>query len=110
MDPTRIEKQEIRTLKQFYNLMAMTRDVRSKMVENLFEDQPVDQDSVASLKNALLSLEDIPSEDGLKILYIDDTKKISARLLYETSELTKDIFFLENNIPRFHFIRVASCK
>ena len=101
MDPTLIEKQEIRTLKQFYNLMAMTREVRSKMVANLFEDLPVDQDCLASLKNALLSLEDIPSEDGLKILYIDDSKKIGARLLYEISELTKDIFFLENNEKQF---------
>jgi len=101
MHPTRIEKQEIRTIKQFYNLIAMTRDIRSKMVEDLFKDQPVDQDCLASLKNALLSLEDIPSEDGLKILYIDDSKKISARLLYEISELTKDIFFLENNEKQF---------
>jgi hypothetical protein len=67
------------------------------VVEGLFKDQPVDQDSVASLKNALASLEDIPSEDGLKILRIDESKKISARLLYEISELTKDIFFLENS-------------
>ena len=101
MDPIFIEKQEIRTVKQFYSLMAMTREVRSKMVANIFENQPVDQDSVVSLKNALLSLEDIPSEDGLKILYIDDSKKIGARLLYEISELTKDIFFLENNEKQF---------
>jgi len=101
MNPTLIEKQEIRTLKQFYNLMAMTRDVRSKTVENLFKDQPVDQGSITSLKNALFSLEGIPSEGGLKILYIDDSKKISARLLYEISELKKDIFFLENNEKQF---------
>ena len=101
MNPTLIEKQEVRTLKQFYNLMAMTRDVRSKTVKNLFKDQPVEQDSIASLKNALFSLEDIPSQDGLKILYIDNSKKISARLLYEISELKKDIFFLENNEKQF---------
>ncbi|MBW2252088.1 MAG: trehalose 6-phosphate synthase, partial [Deltaproteobacteria bacterium] len=81
MNPTLIEKQEIRTLRQFYNLMAMTRDVRYKTVENLFKDQPVEQGSITSLKNALFSLEGIPSEDGLKILYIDDSKKISVRLL-----------------------------
>ena len=48
MNPTLIEKQEIRTLKQFYNLMVMTRDVRYKTVENLFKDQPIEQDSIAS--------------------------------------------------------------
>ncbi len=101
MHPALIEKQEIRTLKQFYNLMAMTRDVRSETVKNLFKDQPVEQDFITSLKNALFSLEDIPSQDGLKILYIDNSKKISARLLYEISELKKDIFFLENNEKQF---------
>ena len=101
MNPTLIEKQEIRTLRQFYNLMAVTRDVRYKTVENLFKDQPVAQDSITSLKNALFSLEGIPSEDGLKILYIDNSKKIGARLLYEISELKKDIFFLENTEKQF---------
>jgi len=101
MNPTLIEKQEIRTLRQFYNLMAMTHDVRYKTVENLFKDLPIEHESITSLKNALFSLEDIPSEDGLKILYIDDLKKISARLLYEISELQKDIFFLENTEEQF---------
>jgi len=101
MNPTLIEKQEIRTLRQFYNLMAMTRDVRYKTVENLFKEQPVAQDSITSLKNALFSLEGIPSEDGIKTLYIDDSKKIGARLLYEISELKKDIFFLGNNEKQF---------
>ncbi|MBA7557919.1 hypothetical protein ES705_50701 [subsurface metagenome] len=81
--------------------MAMARDVRYKMVEKLFKDQPIEQDYIASMKNALFSLEDIPSEDGLRILYIDDSKKISARLLYEISELQKDIFFLENTEKQF---------
>jgi len=101
MSPTLIKKQEIRTLKQFYNLMAMIRDVRYKTVENLFKDQPIEPEFIASLKNALFSLEDIPSEDGLKILYIDDSKKISTRLLYEILELKKDIFFLENTEKQF---------
>ena len=101
MNPTLIEKQEIRTLKQFYNLMAMTRDVRYKTVESLFKDQPIEQNSITSLENALFSLEDIPSEDGLRILYIDDSKKISARLLYEISELQKDIFFLKYSEKQF---------
>jgi len=101
MNPILIEKLEIRTLRQFYNLMAATRDVRSKMVENLFKDQPVEQSSITSLKNALFSLEGIPSEDGLKILYIDNSKKIGARLLYEISELKKDIFFFQNTEKQF---------
>ncbi|MCK4619927.1 MAG: hypothetical protein KAT52_08265 [Desulfobacterales bacterium] len=96
-----IKKQEIRTLKQFYILMAMTRDVRYKLVENIFTGLSIDCDPIESLKNALFSLEEISSDDGLKLLYIDDSKRISARLVYEISELKKDIFFLENTEKEF---------
>ncbi|MBC2696496.1 MAG: trehalose 6-phosphate synthase [Desulfobacteraceae bacterium] len=101
MSPTFIKKQEIHTLKQFYNQMAMTRAVRYKLVENIFTCLSIDCDLIKSLKNALFSLEEISSEDGLKLLYIDDSKKISARLIYEISELKKDIFFLENTEKKF---------
>lgn len=101
MNPILIEKQQIHSLKQFYNLMAMTRDVRYNTVKNLFKGQPIDHDLIASLKNALVSLEDIPAENGLKVLFIDDSKKISARLVYEISELRKDVFFLENTEKQF---------
>ncbi|MEA3429561.1 MAG: trehalose 6-phosphate synthase, partial [Thermodesulfobacteriota bacterium] len=87
MSHTFIKKQEIHTLKQFYNLMAMTQDVRYKLVENIFTGLSIDRDQIESLKNALFSLQGIRSDDGLKLLYIDDSKKISARLIYEISEL-----------------------
>lgn len=101
MSYTFIKKQEINTLKQFYNLMVMTRDVRYKLVENIFTGLSIDCNPIESLKNALFSLEEISSEDGLKLLYLDDSKKISARLIYEISELKKDIFFLENTEKEF---------
>ena len=101
MTHTFIEKQEIRTLKQFYGLMAMTREIRYKLVENIFAGISINNEQIESLKNALVSLEEIPSDDGLKLLYIDDSKKISARLIYEISELKKDIFFLENTEKEF---------
>ncbi|MDL2122683.1 MAG: trehalose 6-phosphate synthase [Deltaproteobacteria bacterium] len=101
MSHTFIKKQEIHTLKQFYNLMAMTRDVRYGLVENIFTGLSIDCDPIKSLKNALFSLEEISSEDGLKLLYIGDSKKIKARLVYEISELKKDVFFLENTEKEF---------
>jgi len=101
MSHTFIKKQEIRTLKQFYNLMAMTRAVRYKLVENIFTGLSIDCDLIESLKNALFSLEEISSDNGLKLLYIDDSKKIDARLIYEISELKKDIFYLENTEKEF---------
>ena len=101
MSHTFIKKQEIRTLKQFYNLMAMTRAVRYKLVENIFAGLSIDCSQIESLKNAFFSLEEIRSDDGLKLLYLDNSKKISARLVYEISELKKDIFFLENTEKEF---------
>ena len=101
MTPIFIEKQQIRSVKQFYHLMAMTRDVRHKTVENLFKEQPVEDHLIASLKNALVSLENIPAENGLKVLFIDDSKKITARLVYEIAELRKDVFFLQNSEKQF---------
>ncbi len=101
MSHTFIKKQEIRTLKQFYNLMAMTRDLRYKLVENIVTGLSIDRGQIESLKNALCSLKAIRSEDGLKLLYIDSSKKISARFIYELSELEKDIFFLENTEKEF---------
>jgi Trehalose-6-phosphate phosphatase, C-terminal/Trehalose-6-phosphate phosphatase N-terminal helical bundle domain len=101
MSHTFIKKQEICTLKQFYNLMAMTRAVRYKLVENIFTGLSIDCDLIESLKNALFSLEEISSDNGLKLLYIDDSKKIDARLIYEISELKKDIFYLENTEKEF---------
>ena len=101
MSHTFIKKQEIRTLKQFYNLMAMTRAVRYKVVKNIFIGFSINFDLIESLKNALCSLKAIRSEDGLKLLYIDSSKKISARFIYEISELEKDIFFLENTEKEF---------
>jgi hypothetical protein len=81
--------------------MAMTRDVRCKLIENIFAGLSIDCDLIESLKNALFSLEEISSEDGLKLLYIDNSKRISARFIYEISELKKDIFFLENTEKEF---------
>jgi hypothetical protein len=81
--------------------MAMTRAVRYKLVENIFTGLSIDCDPIESLKNALFSLEEISSDDGLKLLYIDDSKTISARLIYEITELKKDIFFLENTEKEF---------
>jgi len=101
MSHTFIKKQKIRTLKQFYNLMAMTRAVRYKLVKNIVAGLSIDCDLIESLKNAFFSLEEISSDNGLKLLYIDDSKTIDARLVYEISELKKDIFFLENTEKEF---------
>ncbi|MBL0717361.1 MAG: hypothetical protein JJV89_04865 [Desulfosarcina sp.] len=107
-----IEKHEIRLLKEFYNLMAGTRTVRFRIVENIFKNhssessdhdvkKDVDKEQINSLKNALFSLETIPSEGIKRRLLLDDVKEIEVDLAYEIEELKKDIFYLENGEKKF---------
>jgi len=106
-----IEKSEIRLLKGFYELMSDTRAIRFEIVNNIFENQSgmpnpyagikVAQEQINSLKNALFSLEHIPATGAQKTLLLDAAKKIDVDLTYETEELKKDIFFLENGEKKF---------
>ena len=106
-----IEKHEICLLKEFYDLMAHTRAIRFIIVENIFENYPepsgpgvkidVEKEQIASLKNALFSLENIPCEGTSRILLLDAAKKIKVDLTYEIEELKKDIFYLENGKKEF---------
>lgn len=95
MIDTSIEIQKISTLKQFYRLMDQTVDVRRLIVEKILKVEKVEQKDIKSLKNALASIENIPVNNGLKILSIDNSEKIEARLFYEIEELQKDIIYLE---------------
>jgi len=101
MGNTAINKQKIRSLKEFYSLMAQTRAARFKLVDNILKDAKIPPDSIESLQNALASLEDIPMEEGLKVLLIDGSEKTHVRLVYEIEELKKDIFYLENGEEEF---------
>ena len=94
------------TLKQFYDLMARTRGIRFKVVENIVMNRPISPDWIQSLKDVLAWLEGIGSENEKKILYLDDSmgnisKKIEVDLTYEITELEKDIFYLENGEQAF---------
>jgi hydroxymethylpyrimidine pyrophosphatase-like HAD family hydrolase len=106
-----IEKSEIRLLKDFYELMSDTRAIRFEIVDDIFANQSglpnpyadikVAQEQINSLKNALFSLENIPANGAQKALLLDAVKKIDVDLTYETEELKKDIFFLENGEKKF---------
>ncbi len=106
-----IEKSEIRLLKDFYELMSDTRAIRFEIVDDIFKNQSgrpnlragnkVAQEQINSLKNALFSLENIPATGTQKTLLLDEVKKIDVDLTYETEELKKDIFFLENGEKNF---------
>ncbi len=106
-----IAKSEIRLLKDFYELMSDTRAIRLEIVDDIFKNQSgllnlcavnkVAQEQINSLKNALFSLENIPATGAQKTLLLDAVKKIDVDLTYETEELKKDIFFLENGEKKF---------
>nr|WP_321255348.1 trehalose 6-phosphate synthase [uncultured Pseudodesulfovibrio sp.] len=91
----------LKTLKDFYDLMAATRTVRFNTVASLLEGNGVVDDAVASLINALESLEAVPEEDGKKILSLDGERTIALDMEYEINETRKDIFYLEEGEETF---------
>ena len=64
-----ISRQEIFTLKQFYDLMAKTRDLRLQIVENIFNNRPITSTCIDSLANAHASLVNIPLEQKNYVVY-----------------------------------------
>ena len=100
---TSISLQDIRTLKELYQLKAETRELRAPVVNNIIKQRVVGQTCVESLKNALYSLETIYIDDdtGHRLLRLDGLKQIHVDLTYEIRELQKDIYYLEHGEDKF---------
>ncbi len=96
-----IQKQEIDTLKSFYDLMEKTRSVRTAIVNRIFSLQPFEQKQIRNLKNALASLEHCSQGSYKADLIIEGSAGIQVDLFYEIAELQKDIFYLENGEEQF---------
>jgi hypothetical protein len=98
-----ITLQDIRTLKELYQLKAETRELREPIVKNIIKQRVVGQTCVESLKNALYSLETIYIDDdtGHRLLRLDGMKQIEVDLTYEIRELQKDIYYLEYGEDKF---------
>jgi len=101
MNSTVINDQRIHTLKEFYVLMDKTRNLRTHIVKDFLNKRQIEPNRIESLKNALLSLVNIPMEKGKRVLFLNDSKKIPVDLAYEITELKKDIFYLENGEKKF---------
>jgi len=101
MNSAVINDQQIRTLKEFYALMDETHNLRVQIVKNILNDKQIGPDWIESLKNALAFLVNIPMERGKRVLFLDDSKKMSVDLVYEITELEKDVFYLENGEENF---------
>ena len=89
-----ITLQDIRTLKELYQLKAETRELRQPVVKNIIKQRVVGQSCIESLKNALYSLQTIYIDDdtGQRLLRLDEMRQISVDLTYEIRELQKDIY------------------
>lgn len=100
---TSISLQDIRTLKELYQLKAETKELRAPVVNNIIKQRVVGQTCVESLKNALYSLETIYIDDdtGHRLLRLDGLKQIQVDLTYEIRELQKDIYYLEYGEDKF---------
>lgn len=98
-----ISLQDIRTLKELYQLKSETRDLRQPIVRNIMKQRVVGQQCIESLKNALYSLETIHIDDytGQRVLRLDGRKQIEVDLTYEIRELKKDIYYLEYGEDHF---------
>lgn len=98
-----ISLQDIRTLKELYQLKSETRDLRAPIVRNIMKQRVVGQECINSLKNALYSLETIHTDDytGQRVLQLDGKKQIEVDLTYEIRELKKDIYYLEYGEDHF---------
>ncbi|WP_319470987.1 trehalose 6-phosphate synthase [uncultured Pseudodesulfovibrio sp.] len=96
-----IRHTQLKTLKDFYALMAASRQVRYEAVGTILDGGKVDEDVVASLRNVLGSLEAVPEENGKRILSLDGSRDIELEMGYEIDETRKDIFYLEEGEDTF---------
>ncbi|MBD3390630.1 MAG: hypothetical protein GF418_01300, partial [Chitinivibrionales bacterium] len=92
-DTAAIEIRPPENLQEFYGLMARTREVRARMVEQYLAGAGIAPDDVRSLTNAGASLEATPrskTDDGYEIV-LDGERRITVDLTYEISEIVKDL-------------------
>ncbi|WP_207261615.1 trehalose 6-phosphate synthase [Desulfovibrio sp. Huiquan2017] len=96
-----IDHVELRTLKDFYALMAASVAIRRRAAAALLDGETVDGDIPVSLSNLLASLEEVPDVDGGKRLALGGGRSIALDMGYEIDETRKDIFFLEEGEDAF---------
>ncbi|WP_319583387.1 trehalose 6-phosphate synthase [uncultured Pseudodesulfovibrio sp.] len=96
-----IDRVELKTLKDFYALMAASRNLRKRAVAAVLNGETLDPDIPASLANLLESLEAVPEEEGGKRLRLGGGRTIFLDMAYEMDETRKDLFYLEEGEDTF---------
>ncbi|MGE4297504.1 MAG: trehalose 6-phosphate synthase [Desulfovibrionaceae bacterium] len=90
-----IRRRTVATLKDFYDLMAATREVRAVAVAALSRGEAVLDGAAGSLRAALESLRGIPVSGGGPALLTPGGDAVPLDLGYEIGELEKDLVYLE---------------
>jgi hypothetical protein len=91
-----IERRDLADLKDFYELMALTRDVRFEAVTDLFAGRTPWPGAVRSLENALENLRAVPVSQGKSMLEVTAGRSMGVDLGYEIGELEKDVLYLRS--------------
>lgn len=89
-----IEKRDLVTLKDFYELMAQTQVVKSDITARMVNGEAATAEDVEALENAHASLQGIRKQGEQYRLEFAPGMFASLNLDYEIGELQKDIFFL----------------
>lgn len=97
----RMERRDVRTLKDFYGLMAETRALRVEITARLAAGGEPEAGDAEDLEAALESLLAIEKHDGKPALEVSPGRAITVDLGYEVGELRKDIFFLRYGEDKF---------
>jgi len=87
-------KRGVQTLKQFYNLIYKTRNIRRRILKNLLKGKGIKKKDLVFLKKALTQLKRVEKEKGSYVFSVGKDK-IYSNLEYEIEELKRDILYLE---------------
>lgn len=91
----------IATLKQFYESMNSTIDIRKKITSLYLKRKPISEDFISALETTLKRLKSIPQHEGKSRVELTEEKTIDLDLSYEINELKKDLLFVENGEEYF---------
>jgi hypothetical protein len=99
--------ERVKSLRDFYGLMAETAEVRRTLVQRVLEsteDGVEDSAHLRVLERALQRLGDVPREGELRVLSMGERgggAQVRLNLSYEMEELKKDIFYLTHTEEEF---------
>ncbi len=92
-----ISLQPVNSFRDLFQLKALTKKIRSPIVNNIFAARVINLRSIESLKNARRCLEVVYYKDHeTNMIQLDNRHSIQVDLSYEIRELKKDTYYLEH--------------